>query len=206
MFKRTKDLPKETLYEGVKTLVECEDKHVQLVQQKLYTLFSLGFQYFLFRSTKKPGAYIIRIEDNLLAEKLCKRSKDPSTRKFLQSLLIPRKFKYGKSIFYLDFFLPGSWNLTSEISPEKIKGALIVKNTSEKLMDETETTIEAEEENTRDPLPNGYFYYSLAEFVEKTILISVDKSFENNTKISFPFIKEEKKELSGVTLSEDIDV
>ncbi len=38
-----KDLEKELLYNGVKTLVEHPSPHLHLPQQKLFTLFSLGF-------------------------------------------------------------------------------------------------------------------------------------------------------------------
>ena len=76
------DLPKETLYEGVKTLIESEAPHIHLSQQKLYTLFSVGFNYLLFRSTKEAGHYIIRVEDSYLLEKLQKKSKDTTTRSF----------------------------------------------------------------------------------------------------------------------------
>lgn len=70
-----KDLDKSTLYEAVKTLVESGSKHIHLDQQKLFTLFSVAFQYILFRSTKHPGHYIIRIEDSMLAEKACSEGK-----------------------------------------------------------------------------------------------------------------------------------
>ena len=107
------DISKQDLYEGVKTLIEAESNHIHLTQQKLFTLFSIGFQYLLFQSTKKPGAYIVRVEDGILADKLAKKSKDPSSRKFMQSLLIPRKLKYEKSVFYLDYFLCNYlWYLT----------------------------------------------------------------------------------------------
>src|SRR6476661_2229035 len=97
------DITKQDLYEGVKTLIETDAVHVHLPQQKLFTLFSIGFQYLLFESTRKPGAYIIRVEDGQLAEKLAKKAKDPSTRKFMSSLLISRKLKYERSVFYIDY-------------------------------------------------------------------------------------------------------
>ena len=74
------DITKQDLYEGVKTLIETDALHIHLTQQKLFTLFSVGFQYLLFESTRNPGAYIIRVEDGYLADKLAKKSKDPSTR------------------------------------------------------------------------------------------------------------------------------
>lgn len=89
------DLSKEHLYEGVKQLVEAETNKIHLNQPKLYTLMSLGFQYLLYLSTKTPGAYLIRIEESILADKLMKKSKDPSTRKFLAKLLTTRKLNYG---------------------------------------------------------------------------------------------------------------
>ena len=86
-----RDLNKNDLYESVKALVECESSHIHLHQHKLFTLFSVAFQYLLYMSTKKPGAYIIRIEDSQLAEKIARKAKDLSSRKFLQTLLLPRK-------------------------------------------------------------------------------------------------------------------
>jgi len=72
------DLPKKLLYDSVKTLLDQQEKnsHIQLDQQKLFTLYSIAFQYLLFTSTKKPGSYIIRIEDSSLAERLAKKSKE----------------------------------------------------------------------------------------------------------------------------------
>lgn len=203
------DLGKQELYEGVKTLVECEAKNIHLPQHKLFTLYSCAFQYMLYCSTKKAGAYIIRIEDSQLTDKLARKSKDSSTRKFLQTIALPRKFKYGKSTFYLDFFHIGSWNLTSEIPKEKIQGAIIVKNSSNKPMDEKlSTEDETDESVLLASLPKDYHINSLTDFCPKTIVIAfeeeLDETFE---KVVFPFIKvEEEKTLSGVTISDDIQV
>lgn len=200
----SEDLSKQDLYEGVKALIESEDQHIHLTQQKLFTLFSIGFQYLLFESTRKPGAYIIRVEDGHLAEKLVKKSKDPSTRKFMQSLLIPRKFKYEKSVFYLDYFHFGSWNLTSEIPREKLRGALIVKNTSSKPMFEVD--IEEEENSTvLDTIKNRDYLNVLTELVPKTITIAFEEQYDQLTPLTFSFIKKEKeKTVSGVTINSDI--
>ena len=155
-------------------------------------------------SSKKPGAYILRIEDSALADKLAKKSKDPSTRKFMQSLLIPRKLKYGKSMFFLDFFHIGSWNLTKDIKREKIQGAIVVKNTSSRPMDPME--MEEEEENPMAALPENYYLSMLSEFVPKTIAIAYEHEFDGIETMSFPFIKKEKeKSISGVTIGKDID-
>lgn len=199
------DLSKQDLYEGVKTLIETDAVHVHLPQQKLFTLFSIGFQYLLFQSTRKPGAYIIRVEDGHLAEKLAKKAKDPSTRKFMQSLLIPRKLKYEKSVFYLDYFHLGSWNMTSEIPKDKIQAALIVKNTSSKPMMEIEMGDE-EDSAIIDTIKNRQYLKTLMEFVPRTITIAFEETFEGTTQVTFPFIKKEKeKTVSGVTISDEIE-
>lgn len=208
------DLSKQDLYESVKALVEAENHpHLILPQQKLFTLFSLAFQYLLFMSTKKAGAYIIRVEDSQLTEKLIRKSKDPSTRKFMQSLSLPRKLKYGKSVFFLDFFHVGSWNLTNDIPKEKLQAALIIKNTSSKPMDDTtKPDLELDEngEPVVDPnanLPKDYYYTSLKESVPKTVLIWFDGQMEGVHPVTFPFIKKEKeKALSGVTISSELDL
>lgn len=205
----SKDLSKEDLYESVKTLVETQDNHLLLDQQKLFTLFSIAFQYLLFKSTKEPGAYILRIEDSALAEKLAKKSKDPSTRRFLQSLLLPRKFKYQRSTFFLDFFHIGSWSLTSDIPRDKIKGAIVVKNTSDRPMTEIEMDEEEAENDPMAALPKDYFLTSLTEFVPKTITIAyewVEGAHLPLTSVQFPFIKKEKERVAGLTLSRDIDL
>lgn len=199
------DLSKLDLYEGVKTLIETDAVHIHLPQQKLFTLFSIGFQYLLFQSTRKPGAYIVRVEDGHLAEKLAKKSKDPSTRKFMQSLLVPRKLKYEKSVFYLDYFHLGSWNLTSEIPKDKIQAALVVKNTSSRPMMEIELEENAEDAPI-DTIKNGQYLKSLMEVSPRTITIAFEETFDGTSQISFPFIKKEKeKTISGVTISEDLD-
>ncbi len=198
------DLTKAELYEGVKTLVETPHKHIHLNQQKLFTLFSLGFQYLLFQSTKKPGAYIIRVEDAVLAEKLAKKAKDPSTRKFMQSILIPRKVIFDRATFYLDCFHVTSWNITNDIPKDKIQGALIIKNTQSKLMNE----VDPDDENHEiiSTLSKDYFLSSLLENSPKTITIAFEEEFEQLAPVSFSFIKKEKERtLSGVTLSEEID-
>jgi len=207
----SKDLSKEDLYKSVKTLVETDsnedEKHLLLNQQKLFTLFSIAFQYLLFKSTKEPGAYILRIEDSALAEKLARKSKDPSTRRFLQSLLLPRKFKYQKSTFFLDFFHIGSWSLTSDIPSEKIKAAIVVKNTSDRPMTEIDMDDEEAEIDPMAALPKDYFLTSLTEFVPKTITIAYEWEEGNHLplkKVQFPFIKKEKEKVAGVTLSHDI--
>ena len=204
-----RDISKEDLYESVKALVETQDKHILLSQQKLFTLFSVAFQYILFQSTKDPGAYIIRIEDSALAEKLARKSKDPSTRRFMQSLSLPRKLKYQKSTFFLDFFHIGSWSMTADIPREKIKGAILVKNTSSKPMQEIDLDEEEDIPNPMAGLPEDYVLTSLTEFVPKTISIAYDWSAIEALplcEVNFPFIKKEREKVAGFTLSKDIDL
>lgn len=207
------ELSKQELYESVKTILETDYPHIHLNQHKLFTLFSIAFQYLLYIASKSPGgAYIIRTEDSLLADRLSKKSKDPSTRKFMQALLIPRKLTYNKSIFYLDFFHTGSWNLTKDVPREKLKGALIVKNTSTKPLNEMigENHIDqgpdSLAETSQMGLPKNYFLNSLSEFIPRTITIAIDESFEGTQVVNFPFIKKESpRSLSGVTLGKGLD-
>lgn len=202
------DISKADLYESVKQLVECNEKHIHLHQHKLFTLVSIAFQYLLFKSTKEPGAYILRVEDAKLADKLARKAKDPSTRRFIQSLLIPRKIKFEKSMFYLDFFNINSWNMTAEIPKEKIKGAMIIKDSADKPMD---PILEAAEEgddmiNALQGLPEDYYRQSLKEACPNTITIAFEHEFDDIQKLTFPFIKkDETKTISGVTLGNDVN-
>jgi len=208
----SRDLSKKDLYEGVKTLVERRDSpHIHLSQHKLFSLFSIGFQYLLYKASKAPGNYIIRIENSSLADKLAKRSKDPSTRRFITSMLLPRKLKYNNSTFYLDFFHIGSWNMTKDLAMENIKGALIVKTTSSKPMEDIsvpfqELETESEEKPEVQDLPQNYFLTSLQSSVPETIIVAYENQFENVQKINFPFIKKDaQKILGGVKISENLD-
>ena len=200
------DLSKKDLYESVKSLIERKNQeHLHFDQQKLFTLFSIAFQYYLFKSTKTPGAYIIRVEDSIFAEKLARKAKDPSSRKFMQSLLIPRKLKFQKSVFYLDFFHIGSWNFTSELNSEKIKGALVIKNTSTRPMDET--VLAEEEDENPISLPENYYYNMLKEVSPESIVIAFEKEFEGVDTFQFPFIKKEiDRSFKGVRIGKDVDV
>ncbi|MBL6991040.1 MAG: hypothetical protein ISR65_14740 [Bacteriovoracaceae bacterium] len=205
------DLSKAHLYESVKSVVDLDGyPHLHFCQHKLFCLFSIAFQYFLFQSTKKPGAYIIRIEDSMLADKLARRAKDQSTRRFLNTLLLPRKYKYNKSVFYLDFFHIGSWNLTNDIPKKNVQGAIIVKNSSSSPMNSISEEVPGAEVAEDGPvipdLPPNYFYTSLQEFVPKTVIIAYESEWENTHKVEFPFIKkQQKKTISGVTLGGDLD-
>lgn len=205
----SRDISKEHLYESVKMLAEMDETpHLHLNQHKLFTLFSIAFQYMLFRSTKNPGAYIIRIEDSSLAEKLARKSKDASTRRFIQSLLLPRKIKFHGSTFFLDFFHIGSWNMTKDLNPERIKGAIVVKNSNSKPMHDIMTEEDEEDEMAAmiKGLPPHFYLEFLMDVCPKTLFISIDEGIQSCEKVAFPFIKKDKeKTVSGVTLGKDVD-
>lgn len=204
---RRKDLTKDVLYEGVKNLLESEADHIHLPQQKLYTLYSVAFNYFLYLSSNSPGHYIIRVEDSYLIEKLIRKAKDDTSRKFLQKMALPRKFKYGKSLFHIDFFNIGTWSTTNELPKEKVKGALIVKNANKSPIGADFVEDEAMLQ-VMSSLPTDYYYTSLKEFVPKTIVIAFEEHFEGTAQINFPFIKEDptRKLAHGVSISGDINV
>lgn len=197
------DLTREELATGVSLLLENNEPHIHLPQQKLFTLYSLAFQYLLYQSTKIPGIYLIRVEDSLLLEKLIRKSKDDTTRRFMEKLALPRRLTYKNSTFYLDFFHIGSWSLTSGLPKDRIKGALIVKNTiSAPMMEIPEE--DAEEANPQVELPKDFYYTSLKEFVPKTVVISFEGQFDQVETLTFPFINDEEKALSGVRLSKNL--
>lgn len=201
-----KDLDKSTLYEAVKTLVEIPHQHIHLNQQKLFTLFSIAFQYILFRSTKHPGHYIIRIEDSHLAEKLARKSKDETTRKFMTRLLIPRRLAYGNSTFHLDYFPLTTWGMTKDLPKEKIKGAIIVKNTSHNpLIEESDFRNVTQDEQTTDLFGKNYYLQSLMDIVPRTITIAFGEEYDGLKPLNFDFIDNNSdKPVDGVIISDDI--
>lgn len=178
-------------------MVETESKIIHLNQHKLYTLFSISFQYLLFKSTKEHGHYIIRVEDSLLASKLTRKAKDETTRKFMNSLAIPRKLKYGNSTFHLDFFNVSTWAITGQIPQDKIKGVLIVKNASDSPLMEPDLQLD---------LPQNYYLESILS-APKIVIIDFKNTYSDSTIVRFPFIKDKKEEaVNGVRISADIDI
>lgn len=202
-----RNLSKEVLYEGVKFLLESDAKHIHLTQQKLYTLYSLAFNYFLYKSGNNPGHYIIRIEDSYLLEKLIRKAKDDTSRKFLQKMALPRKLKYGNSTFHVDFFNFSTWANTNEIPKDKVKGAIIVKNTNKSPIGH-DFTDDEEVLETLKILPPNYYLDSLRDFVPNTIVIAYEEIFEGSTPVVFPFIKEEESQkiVKGVSIASGINV
>ncbi len=203
-----KDLEKSDLYEAVKTLVESSSKHVHLDQQKLFTLFSIAFQYILFKSTKTPGHFIIRIEDSLLAEKLARKAKDETTRKFMQRLLVPRRLAYGNSTFHLDYFPLTTWGTTKDLPREKVQGAIIVKNTSNNpLIDESDFRHVSMDEQAIELFGKNYYLTSLMDISPRTITIAFNEVYEGLDPIQFDFIEEHSdKFVDGVQVSTDLQI
>lgn len=201
-----KDLDKSTLYEAVKTLIETPSQHIHLNQQKLFTLFSVAFQYILFRSTKHPGHYIIRIEDSMLAEKLARKAKDETTRKFMNRLMVPRRLAYGNSTFHLDYFPLATWGVTKDLPKEKIQGAIIVKNTSHNpLIDESDFRHVNEDEQAVQLFGKNYYLNTLMDISPTTITIAFDEEFEGLEQVQFDFIEEKSERyVDGVKISEDV--
>ncbi len=201
-----KDLDKSTLYEAVKTLVESPAKHIHLNQQKLFTLFSVAFNYVLFSSTKSPGHYIIRIEDPMLAEKLARKAKDETTRKFMSRLMVPRRLAYGNSTFHLDFFPLATWGMTKDLPKEKIQGAIIVKNTSHNpLIDEGDFRHINEDDQAIQLFGENYYLNTLMEICPRTITIAFDEEFEGLDAIQFGFIEDKNESMvDGVVVSDDV--
>jgi hypothetical protein len=201
-----KDLDKSTLYEAVKSLVESQAKHIHLDQQKLFTLFSIAFNYILFRSTKHPGHYIIRIEDPMLAEKLARKAKDETTRKFMARLMVPRRLAYGNSTFHLDFFPLATWGMTKDLPKEKIQGAIIVKNTSHNpLIDEGDFRHINEDDQAIQLFGKDYYLNTLMEISPRTITIAFDEEFEGLETLQFGFIEDKNESMvDGVVVSDDV--
>lgn len=203
-----KDLDKSTLYEAVKSLVESPTPHIHLNQQKLFTLFSIAFQYILFRSTKNPGHYIIRIEDSMLAEKLARKAKDETTRKFMGRLMVPRRLAYGNSTFHLDYFPLATWGVTKDLPKEKIQGAIIVKNTSHNpLIEESDFRHITEDEQAISLFGKHYYLDTLREIAPTTITIAFEEEFDGLEEIQFDFIEEKSERfVDGVTVSDDLNI
>lgn len=201
-----KDLDKSTLYEAVKTIVEHPAKHLHLDQQKLFTLFSVAFQYILFRSTKHPGHYIIRIEDSLLAEKLARKAKDDTTRRFISRLIVPRRLTYGNSTFHLDYFPLATWGVTKDLPKEKIQGAIIVKNTSHNpLIDETDFRHVNDDAQAVGLFGQHYYLNSLMDIAPRTITIAFNEEFDGCETVQFDFIEEStERYVDGVRITGDI--
>jgi hypothetical protein len=196
------NLSQKHLYEGVKSIIETNHQHLHFYQHKLFTLFSLAFQFYLYKSTKEPGIYLIRVEDRHLADKLARKAKDADTRKFFCQLLPHGRLKFKSSSFYLDYFQTSSWKQTCSLDPQKIKGSLIVKNTSrnpmehEYLSDENE----AEKQNFQQQL----YYTTLRGIAAHSIVIAYESEFTESHKWDFPFIqRDEERALAGVKLSQN---
>jgi hypothetical protein len=197
------DLTREQLYQGVKQLIELDAPHVHLPQQKLFTLFSLAFQSLLYRATKNRGYYLIRLEDSFLGDKLSRKSKDVSTRKFMDKLLLPRKLNFEGSTLMLDFFQVPSWAMSKDIPREKFKGALIVKNTNPGPFqypidhEEDEATVKMAIDNWGE----HFYTKSLQEVCPYTCTIAYQQKIDGLAPVRFPFITDNPELASGVKIA-----
>ena len=147
----------------------------------------------------------MRVEDSYLVEKLIRKAKDSTSRKFLQKMALPRKFRYNNSCFHLDFFNFATWANTNELPKDKIKGALIVKNTSKSPVGH-DFSEDEEFLAVLKTLPPNYYLESLKEFVPETITIAFEETYEDLHSINFPFIKDEpsEKTVKGVSIAANI--
>jgi hypothetical protein len=99
--------------------------------------------------------------------------------------------------------------MTADIPQEKIMGAILVKNTSSKPMQEIDLEDEEDIPNPMAGLPEDYVLTSLTEFVPKTITIAYDWEAITDLplkEVIFPFIKKEREKVAGFTLSKDINL
>jgi hypothetical protein len=172
-----KDLTKMQLYESVKILVDLDQSLIHLPQIKIYTVFSIAFQYLLYHSTKSVGHYIIRVQDPIFAQKLAKFAKDFSTRKFMDKLLDLGKLKYQNSTFFLDSFHVGSWHKTKELQIDDIQGVLIAKHCR---VDNDNTILEL--------LPEEFYYSSFVGIVPKLLLIDPEDFYDGFYQVKFPVV------------------
>ena len=92
----------------------------------------------------------------------------------------------------MDFFHFGTWNLTSEIPPEKLRESIIVKRGKKTNFEEFKN-LDEEGEEVQNPFPEDYYLTSLVEVSPTNIFISHEDTVEGFEEIRFPFIKEEKK-------------
>lgn len=202
--KKRNDLTKEQLYESVKSLQESAGPHLHLNQQKLFTLSSIAFQYLLFKSTKNPGVYLIRIEDGHLADKLAHKSKDDTTRRFMEKLLLPRRLKFGDSTFILDYFKESSWERIQEMPISRYRAALVVRNTTRRPFQELD-----EDQNAAAALAAAHnldFMPRLMGHFAQTLTIAYDVTIPDAQVVRFDFITEEEQNLSGVKLADHLSL
>ncbi len=142
----------------------------------------------------------------MLAEKLARKAKDETTRKFMGRLLVPRRLSYGNSTFHLDYFPLASWGVTKDLPKEKIQGAIVVKNTSHNpLIDETDFRHITADDQAVALFGKNYFLSSLMNIAPTTITIAFNEKFEGLDCIEFDFIEERSERyVEGVRVSDDI--
>ncbi len=193
------DISNLDLNVAIKELNLVAKKHVNihLYQAKIFTLFSICIHFLLKKSHIDKGAYIIRLESSSLLNRLIKGAKTPLSREILYKLSSSRKQYIKDSIFYLDFFQPSSWSLTSNIARERIKYMLIVKDSRAIFTEE-----DSNSENKSSTL-------NIDQFINhspKNLIISVDYKNDNIHPLEFKFLKQTEDVSNGVTICSDIDL
>ena len=96
--------------------------------------------------------------------------------------------------------------MTNEIPPERIKAALIIKNSSPRPMAELPDDPTPEVASGLPQLPEDYYLTSLQSFVPKLIMIAYGHHFEDALEVTFPFIKKKKEKLAGIVLGQGLDL
>lgn len=144
----------------------------------------------------------------MLAEKLARKAKDETTRKFLSRMMVPRRLAYGNSTFHIDYFPLATWGVTKDLPKEKIQGAIIVKNTSHNpLIDESDFRNITEDEQAVQLFGKHYYLSSLMDIAPTTITIAFDEEFEGLQRINFDFIEEKSERfVDGVKISGDVQI
>lgn len=142
----------------------------------------------------------------MLAEKLARKAKDETTRKFMNRLIIPRRLAYGNSTFHLDYFPLATWGVTKDLPKEKIQGAIIVKNTSHNpLIDESDFRHVSDDQQAVQLFGKNYYLSTLMDISPRTITIAFEENFEGLESIQFDFIEErEERSVDGVVISRDV--
>ena len=97
--------------------------------------------------------------------------------------------------------------MTNEIPKDKLKCAIVVKNTSSRPM----TEVDLMEDEEVDPLkelnlPSNYYMTSLIENVPSTIGIALDDKVAQMKDVEFEFIPKEEERVKGVTLAKGLNL
>jgi len=201
--KKRNDLQKEQLYEALKSLENGTGPHFHLNQQKLFTLGSIAFQYLLYKASRNPGIYLIRIEDGHLADKLAHKSKDETSRRLMEKILLPRRLKVGDSTFVLDYFQESSWTRIQEMPISRFRMAVVIRNTTRRPFHDRHEEDEEVETSKITSQSLDFLPLLMSQFPQ-TLTIAYDMKIPDTEVIRFDFINDEEDTLSGVKITDQI--